>query len=376
MNVLDSINKHTSEISTTLAKGVNVTSGINVSSTETNSADILTEVQKISNTVNVDNAIITQLYIIKDGVLTPVQLDSTAPYTNNPIPVVLTNIDGSVAVNVDLTNATLSVDSIIKDKDGNSFSSTSLGVGQRSLDVSIKPANLISTGNTSTTILTANSTFTGVWVDVLEYTEIIVSVNTNQNSATDGLKIEWSADGITKHEDDVFTITANVGKTFSFPVNRRYMRVVYVNGTTSQTYFNLETILKQFSSKGSSHRLKDNLSQEDDAIVTKTQIVGFSTGGGGSLVNVKANPSGALTVESTESITQRTPSKSTVTSSGSVTAGAQSITFITSTDFIGTILGDTAKASSTYTYSVNCNDTLAAIVYTCTAGSIEILKIV
>lgn len=76
------------------------------------------------------------------------------------------------------------------------------------------------------------------------------------------------------------------------------MRIRYTNDGTAQSVFNLEVLLKRFSSKGSSHRLKDNLNEEDDAIVTKTLIAGRTTAGGGEIINVKVNPSGALTVES------------------------------------------------------------------------------
>lgn len=153
--------------------------------------------------------------------------------------------------------------------------------------------------NSSTTPLGANATFTGDWQDTHGFAEVMVSVNSNVGSATDGVVIEWSSDGITKHEDDVYTKLTNTGKTWSFPANRRYVRIKYTNGSVAQSSFNLETTLKVHASKGSSHRLKDSLVEDDDAIVTKSQIVGITTAGGGSLVNVKANPSGALTVEST-----------------------------------------------------------------------------
>jgi len=154
--------------------------------------------------------------------------------------------------------------------------------------------------NSTNTLLGSNGIFLGaVWQDTLDYSEIIVSINTNQNSATDGLIIQWSSDGVNVHETDEFTITANVGKTFSFPCNRRYIRVKYTNGSIAQTIFNIETLLKRFGSKGSSHRLKDDLNEQDDAIVTKTLIAGKTTGGGGGIVNVKVNPSGALTVDAT-----------------------------------------------------------------------------
>jgi hypothetical protein len=49
---------------------------------------------------------------------------------------------------------------------------------------------------------------------------------------------------------------------------------------------------------------------------------------------------------------------------------------ITSIDLSGTILTDTAKANYVYSFAVNNGDTLSAIAYTITAGSIEIIKIV
>jgi hypothetical protein len=158
-------------------------------------------------------------------------------------------------------------------------------------------SNKSSIVNSTATPLDINGTFTGQWEDVLPYSEIIVSIFTDKPSVTDGLKIEWSKDGVNVHGDDVFTISANSGKTFSFPRQNRYMRVRYTNDGVAQTTFNIETILNTVATKGSSHRLKDNLVQEDDAIVTKSLIVGFSTAGGQSLENVKVNPSGALTVE-------------------------------------------------------------------------------
>lgn len=73
---------------------------------------------------------------------------------------------------------------------------------------------------------------------------------------------------------------------------------------------------------------------------------------------------------------QETPTKTTVSSSGSVAAGARSATLITSGDFAGTILTDTAQASGSYTFTASAGNTLAAIAYTVTSGSIEILKTV
>ena len=154
--------------------------------------------------------------------------------------------------------------------------------------------------NSTSTPLGASQEFVGAWQDTLDYSEIIATIYTDKNSTTDGFKIWWSADGSTSDPDpDVFTITAGVSKTFSFPCNRRFVKITYQNDGEAQGVMLLSTALKRFASKGSSHRLADTLNQQDDAIVTKSLVAGKTTGGGGGIVDVKVTPSGALTVEST-----------------------------------------------------------------------------
>jgi hypothetical protein len=73
--------------------------------------------------------------------------------------------------------------------------------------------------------------------------------------------------------------------------------------------------------------------------------------------------------------TSRTPSLDIATGSGSVTSGAQSVTIVTSSDFSGTILGTSVSTNKAFTWSSKLNDTLAAIAYTISAGSLTILQI-
>lgn len=89
---------------------------------------------------------------------------------------------------------------------------------------------------------------------------------------------------------------------------------------------------------------------------------GAGGGGGG----------GAVTLPSTA----RVPSRTVVTTSGSVAAGARSVALELSSDFVGSILGDnTVIAGAIYPFVVYQNDdTLAAIAYTITSGSITISK--
>lgn len=144
--------------------------------------------------------------------------------------------------------------------------------------------------NSTSTPLGSNATFTGSWQNTLDYTEVIVSVNADKNSATDGLVVQWSALGSNVDETDVFSIYANNGKTFSFPCNRQYVRLVYTNGSVAQGLFNLSTYLKRFASKGSSHRIQDNIVGQDDAILTKSVMTGLDPNG--DFVNVTTTNDG------------------------------------------------------------------------------------
>lgn len=123
---------------------------------------------------------------------------------------------------------------------------------------------VVSTVNSSTATLTANSTFTGTSEEVLDVSTIIVNVKASHASATDGLVIEFSPDGTNWDNSDKYTIPAATGKTFTAQPAGRYMRVRYTNGGTNQTYFRLETILKYVATKSSSHRIQDTLSDDDD----------------------------------------------------------------------------------------------------------------
>jgi len=154
----------------------------------------------------------------------------------------------------------------------------------------------VSIGNSTEVELAIWWNFTGEWADVLHYSEVIVSVHATENSATDWLVIQWSSNGIDIHGTDEFTITQNSWKTFSFPCQNRYVRVSYTNNWVIQSHFDLQTILKRYASKWSSHRLKDTLVQEDDAIVTKSLIAGKTTAAWSAIVDVKVNPSWSLQV--------------------------------------------------------------------------------
>lgn len=99
------------------------------------------------------------------------------------------------------------------------------------------------------------------------------------------------------------------------------------------------------------------------------------TAAGCAAMRVIASISGSFTASST----QRTASRSvdSTVHSTSVPAGARSVTIETDENFTGTILGAAAVANRAYTFAVSQNDdTLGAIAYEITAGSVTITKIV
>ncbi len=131
---------------------------------------------------------------------------------------------------------------------------------------------LLDAGNSSAALLGVSAVFTGAWLDTLNYNTVSVGIAADQNSATIGLVVQWSADQITVTQDDNFSIFANAGKTYTFSPANRYLRVVYTNGVIAQTSFSLQTILKKGGFKASSHRLEDALVDDDDAEVVKAVL--------------------------------------------------------------------------------------------------------
>lgn len=133
--------------------------------------------------------------------------------------------------------------------------------------------------NSTDTPLAGGGVFTGASKEVLDYAVVTVHTYSDVASAVDGLRVQWSTDGTNWDSEDVFSVAAATGKTFSFQAAARYMRVVYTNGATLQTAFRLQTILKHGNSVTSTHRIQDSISTDDDAVLTKSVITGRSPSG-------------------------------------------------------------------------------------------------
>lgn len=72
----------------------------------------------------------------------------------------------------------------------------------------------------------------------------------------------------------------------------------------------------------------------------------------------------------------QTPAFTAAVASGTVAAGAKSVSFTTSADWIGTLMGTSLPANISIGFSAQNGHSLAAITYVRTAGTISIAKTV
>lgn len=142
-------------------------------------------------------------------------------------------------------------------------------------DVNVLPAGFVSLDNSTQAQLAAGIAFTGDWEDTLDYGAIVIGITTDQDSATDGLVVQWSHDTVAVTQDDKFSVFANKPKVFTFTPANRYFRIVYTNGSGGlTTTLDIQSIFKPFGFKASSHRINDNVVGEDDAELVKSVLAG------------------------------------------------------------------------------------------------------
>lgn len=119
-------------------------------------------------------------------------------------------------------------------------------LNQNSDNVKAMPPSYIDAGNSSTSTLTANSTFTGTSKTVkedgiFEFGTVLVTVFSNVSSATNGLEIQQSSDDTNWRTVAAYTYTTGSVGTFTASIFMKYCRIVYTNGGTNQLGFELST---------------------------------------------------------------------------------------------------------------------------------------
>ncbi len=100
----------------------------------------------------------------------------------------------------------------------------------------------ISLGNSTTATLSGSAVFTGTAEDVTRFSSIHITSTSNVNSAASGISLEFSPDGTNWDRKIIGHIVAKSKHTHKVPVINKFFRVVYTNGTTTQSSFRLQTV--------------------------------------------------------------------------------------------------------------------------------------
>lgn len=132
--------------------------------------------------------------------------------------------------------------------------------------------NLVSTNNSSTSTLIADAVFTGSGEDISKYAAINIMVFADQDSAIDGLSLEWSPDNSNWDEIETHTVTADITLVLQAMGEGNYFRIVYTNGTTGQSAFRLHVIYKTIPSIGEVTHLDETITDSGDAQLTRSVL--------------------------------------------------------------------------------------------------------
>lgn len=150
------------------------------------------------------------------------------------------------------------------------------------------PTSSISALNSSITNLAGGASFTGTSVDWTTYGSATITAYSSHASATDGFSIQQSMDGTNWFITDTFTVSATTKTSVNVPRQGQYIRVVYTNGATLTTTFQLQTFLNSFQSRPVSARPVDGMSINNDfdqAITVPTTYNGTTADLTRSIVN-------------------------------------------------------------------------------------------
>jgi hypothetical protein len=137
------------------------------------------------------------------------------------------------------------------------------------------PPNVVDSNNSSTSQLTVGASFTGSGTDVSGFSSVAVTVHSDQDSAADGMRFEFSMDNSNWDDSYQFNLDAATSQTrrFQFPVCAQYFRVRYTNGTTTTTAFRCQTILHKDNILTSIHRVDGVVKEDRSAQVVKSVII-------------------------------------------------------------------------------------------------------
>ena len=138
----------------------------------------------------------------------------------------------------------------------------------------------ISTSNSTTTPLSANTTFTGTSENVVNYSMMTLFIQSDVSGATNGVQIQKSQDGVNWDYNQQYTIPTNLlggfGDIAPYNIESPYIRVLYTNGNTSQSVFRLQTKFHSSQSITQTQPLQQTVLPNDTGTVTKSVLYGLT----------------------------------------------------------------------------------------------------
>src|SRR5208282_2258391 len=99
----------------------------------------------------------------------------------------------------------------------------------------------------------------------------------DKQSLTNGVQLQWSQDNTNWDKVQDVTAYANNCAFVSDKVRGRYFRVVYINGSTTQTYFRLQTLTSGTNTSGTVRDLDTNVGGDDEAQLVRAIITGVAS---------------------------------------------------------------------------------------------------
>lgn len=105
------------------------------------------------------------------------------------------------------------------------------------------PSSFLDSNNTSTILLSANETYSGISTLTNGYGSLVVTIKSNTNSANCGIKILFSCDNFKWYTKYTNNYDNMKNFTEKYLIENKYYKVLYVNGSTDQTSFFISSIL-------------------------------------------------------------------------------------------------------------------------------------
>jgi hypothetical protein len=152
--------------------------------------------------------------------------------------------------------------------------------------------SVIDSQNTTTTPLAASAVYTGGWTSTLPYTQVAISVLTDQ-AAT--LQVQFSNSGSSVSHTHSYVVVGGIGKTVQVQPHGQAYRINLVNSGVPETSLNLISTLHPIPSLGTILEAGDVPTNSDDAALVKSIIAGSAVDGSG-YKNVLTSPDGGLVI--------------------------------------------------------------------------------